>query len=134
MKKIITLMAVATILTCIAPACKKNDVQQTPLQKLQAKWFLVTDVYNDHYSGADHTTTLTGTANDYAEFKTDGNVFSSVSGYTNTTPYNLINDTKLKIDTDTYDIKTLTANSLVLYIKTLYGGTDYDEETITFKK
>ena len=137
MKKFITSIAAATILICSMPGCKKSsDTQQPPqttLQKIQAKWFLATDVYNDHYSGTDHIVTQLG-ANDYVEFKTDGNVFSSVSGSTNTTTYSLISDTKLKVDTDIYDIKTLTSNSFILYIKTLYSGSDYDEETITFKK
>lgn len=132
MKKIISSIAVAILLLSV-PACNKKDTPQTTQQKILGKWILVTDVYNDHYLGADHISTQTGTANDYAEFKSDGNVYSSVSGFTNTTTYSIVSDTKINIDGDVYDIKTLTTNALILYIKNVYGA-DYDEETITFKK
>ena len=43
-------------------------------------------------------------------------------------------DTQITIDSvNTYDIKTLTSNSLVLYTKEL-DGTDYYEETLSLMR
>lgn len=139
MKKIITSLAVVTLIVLCITACKKTDTQQplqTTLQKIQAKWQLQSLVENDHISGTDHITTITGNANDYIDFRTDGKVYSSISGNTDVATYSLTSsDTKILIDgIDTYDIKSLTSNSFILYIKQLSGGSDFDETTINMKK
>ena len=44
-------------------------------------------------------------------------------------------ETKILIDfVNSYDIKTLTANSFIIYKKDMVGASDYDEETITWTK
>ncbi len=139
MKKIITSLAVVTLIVLCNTACKKTETQQpqqSTLQRIQAKWQLQSWVENDHISGTDHITTITGNANDYIDFRTDGKVYSSISGNMDVATYSLTgSDTKILIDgTDTYDIKTLTSNSFILYIKQLSGGSDFDETTISMKK
>jgi hypothetical protein len=139
MKKIITSIVIVTLVTMFLQACKKSDttttLPQTTLQKIQAKWTLESIVENNYYSGSNHTNTTTGTSTDYLDFKTDGKVYYSISGFTDVVTYSLINDTRILIDgTETYEIKTLTANSFVLYQKTIRNATDYDEETIIMKR
>jgi hypothetical protein len=136
MKKFITFIAVATFLVCLFPACKKPDTQAplTTEQKLQAKWQLDTYAENDHFSGADHVQNLTGGANDYLDFRSDGKVYVSLFGIKDTSIYALSGDTKIVIDgAVVYDIKTLTANSLIMYQKDI-SGSDFFEQTFTMKK
>lgn len=138
MKKIITSVAVAILITFCLPACKKSSETQPPqttLQKIQAKWQLQTWLDNDHYSGVDHITNSTGGANDYLDFRTDGIVYFSLFGSKYTATYALSGDTKIVFGgTDTYDIKTLTSTSFIIYSKETFGGTDYEEQTFTMKK
>lgn len=138
MKKIITSITMLMLLAFYLPSCKKTDTQQeqSTLQKIQAKWSLVSIIDNDHYAGADHISTTTGTATDYFEFKTDGKIYYSVSGFTDVVTYSLVNNnTQILIDgSETYDIKTISANSFVMYRKELRSGSDYDEETLTLRK
>ena len=141
MKTIITSLALAALIICFLPSCKKTETAsstttQTPLQKILGKWGLQSIIDNDHYAGADHITTTTGTPADYFEFKTDGKIYYSISGFTDVVTYSLKNnDTQILIDgTETYDIKTLNASSFIMNQKTLRSGSDYDEETITLKK
>ena len=140
MKKVITSIVIVTLVTMYLQACKKSDTTaatstQTVLQKIQYKWTLERIVDNNYYSGADHINTTTGTSSDYFDFKKDGKVYFSFSGITDVVTYSLINDTQILIDgTETYQIKTLTANSFVLYQKNIRNATDYDEETIIMKR
>ena len=137
MKKIITSIAIVTLFTFCLTACKKSsDAQQpqTTLEKIQAKWQLQTFLENDHYSGSDHITNITGTANDYLDFKTDGKIYYSLQGHKDTVTYSLVSDIQLLIHgTSKYDIRTLTANSFIFYGKNV-SGSDYLEETFTMKK
>lgn len=137
MKKIITSVAVATLLIFCLSACKKSSDTQTPqttLQKIQAKWQLENYYENDHYSGADHIKNTVGTSGDYLDFRSDGKVYTSLFGYKDTVTYSLITDTQLLIDgVSKYDIKTLTTNSFVIYGKDV-SGSDFLEEKITMKK
>lgn len=136
MKKIITLIAVATLIIVSLNACKKNDAQptQTTLQKIQAKWLLQNYLENDHYSGLDHIKNLTGGANDYLDFRTDGKVYVSLFGSKDTSTYALSGDTKIVVDgVNIFDIKTLTENSFIIYQKDI-SGSDFLEQTFTMKK
>lgn len=141
MKKIITSIVLVIFVTVYLQACKKStDVgpQLTTLQKLQAKWLIVTDLENDHYTGVDHIRNSTGGPNDYVDFRTDGKVYVSAFGYLDTSVYTLSGDTKIIISS-TYgsptnlEIKTLTYNSCTLYQKDI-SGADFYEETMTLKK
>src|ERR1035437_4655151 len=107
MKKIITSIAIVTLITFCLPACKKSsDTQQpqTTLQKMQAKWQLETLFQNDHFSGTDHIMNITGTASDYLEFRTDGKSYYSIQGNKDTVTYSLVSDTQLLIEKIKYDI------------------------------
>lgn len=117
------------------PACKKADKKQTTSEKIQGKWNVETDVFNDHFSGQDNISTYTGQPGDAVDFRADGKVYSTIAGSSDTSAYTLSGDTKISIEgAATYDITTLTSNSFVLHDKENMGGSDFEEETITLKK
>lgn len=135
MKKIITSAVLVLLVTFYLPACKKSDKKQTTIEKIQGKWQLQTDIDNEHLSGQDNITTITGGPADIFDFRTDGKVYSNLQGQADTSTYVLSGDTKIVIHGFvTYDITTLTSNSFILHIKETLGGTDFDEETISLKK
>ena len=135
MKKFITSAILALLVTFYLPACKKSDKKQTTLEKIQGVWQLETDVDNEHVSGQDNITTITGAAGDILDFRTDGKVYSNLQGEADTSTYALSGDTKIVIEgIVTLDITTLTANLFVLHNKEILGGTDFSEETLTLKR
>lgn len=117
-------------------SCKKesNPAPKTTLEKILGKWSHKTSVFNYFYSGMPHVITITGTAADYADFRTDGKVYSYITGAYDTVSYSIISDVKMWIDdpTQVYDIQTLTDKDLKIYNKESYPGGDYDESTLTF--
>ena len=135
MKRFITSAILALLITFYLPACKKSDKKQTTLEKIQGAWQLESDIWNDHISGQDNITTVTGDPGDIIDFRTDGKVYVNIGGFTDTSAYALSGDTKIILaGTQIYDIKILTANSFILYTKEITGGSDFSEETITLKK
>ncbi len=135
MKKIVTAAMVALSILFLLPACKKSDKQPSTLEKIQGKWQLDNEVFNDHLSGQDNITNISGVAGDIADFRTDGKVYTTIQGQSDTSTYALSGETKIVIDDSIiYDIKTLTTSSFVLYNKENDTGTDYYEQTINFKK
>lgn len=136
MKKIIYLMALIALLTFFLTACKKSDKQpKTTIEKVQGKWSLQSEVLNQHVAGHDDITTTPGEANDIIDFRTDGKVYSVVTGIQDTSTYALSGDTKIILDgTQSYDIKELTSSSFIIYNKEIYGTDEYDEITISLKR
>lgn len=135
MKKFITSVALVLLVTFYLPACKKKDKQQTTIEKIQGKWQLESDIFNDHISGQDNITTITGGPADILDFRTDGKAYVNIGGFTDTSTYTLSGDTKIVLaGIQTFDIITLTANSFILYNKETTGASDFEEETITLKK
>lgn len=131
-------MAVATLMVLSITSCKKSsDIQQpqTAIEKILGIWQLQTLIENSHFSGADHIYTTSGIASDKFDFRADGRIYYSISGGKDTVAFNLPSETKILIDfVNSYDIKTLTANSFIIYKKDMVGASDYDEETITWTK
>lgn len=130
------------LLLCISfIACKKSETSDpvhvpTTLEKILGKWKFESVVENNFYSGSSHITTLTGTAPDYADFRSDGKLYSSFQGYTDTTAYGIISDKKMWIDRpgDTNEIKVLTGTNFQIYQKEIYNPTEYYESTVNLKK
>ena len=145
MKKLL-LFGFATVL--VFTACKKKTEEVVPVvpvktttEKIQAVWKVTSLVYNDFYSNANHPFTQTGIATDYVDFRTNGKVYvqfgnPSSASSRDTSSYTIVNDNTIKIDTDNFEIKTLTANQLVLYNKTINSTTplEYDESTFNLNK
>jgi major membrane immunogen (membrane-anchored lipoprotein) len=134
MKKITRILAAIAVSAFLLTACKKNDTKASTAQKIQGTWQVKSEIYNEHINGADHIDTTLGTSNTTIEFRNDGKVYSNFFGQKDTAAYTLVGDTQITIDSvNTYDIKTLTSNSLVLYTKEL-DGTDYYEETLSLMR
>ena len=90
---------------------------------------------NDHFSGEDNITSITGTASDIIDFRTDGKVYTNIQCQADTTTYVIAGDSKITINGDQdYDITRLTSNSFILHEKVNASGTDFYEETLTLKK
>ena len=67
MKKNIQLLLIIVIASHFA-ACKSKDKQpQTTIEKIQARWTLESQVENEHISGQDNVTNISGTAADVIE-------------------------------------------------------------------
>ena len=135
MKKVIPSAALIFLAIFCMEACKKSDNPQSTLQKVQSNWQLVSEIVNVHISGQDNITTITGTSADYVDFRADGKVYSDIQGSTDTAAYALSGNTKIIINgSSSFDITTLTSNSLILHDKESLGGTDFAEETMSLKK
>ena len=135
MKKIIASATLVLMTAFCLLSCKKSDKQPTTMEKIQGKWQLVTDVFNDHISGQDDINTITGGSGDIIDFRTDGKVYSNIQSVGDTSTYVLSGETKIVINGNlNYDITTLTSNSFILHEKENAGGTEFYEETITLKK
>ncbi len=140
MKSVKTTLAALLFTAAILPwvSCKKESASSNnPAQdKIIGKWKLLSTVTNDFYAGTPHITTYTGTAADYADFRTDGKIYAFINGNYDTSAYAKISNTKMWIVTtsDTFDIQTLTDTDLKLYRKETYNPGEYYETTITLKK
>ena len=130
-KTMIVLLAGAALFT----ACKKTDTTtQTTAQKVVGKWALVSSVSTENWQGTSNTSTTTYTAADYADFRTDGKVYSHSEGSFDTATYKVISDLLIAVETDTAQIQTLTSNSMVIYRKQILNSNSYTEDKTTFKK
>jgi hypothetical protein len=133
MKKILTSVLLLSFLFTFVASCKKDDKPKPTSERVLGKWSIQSLTENDHYSGQDHISVTPGDPGDFVDFRSDGKVYSNVTGYPDTSSYTVVSDTRITIDTDGYDIKTLTDNSFVLYSKDTYGS-DYFEATISLKR
>jgi|SRR5690242_11774773 len=133
MKKFLSAFAILAFFSFSFTACKKEKTK-TAAEQIVGTWQLTSIVYNEHTNGADHTISSNDfTSSDTYEFRADGTVYATVQGSSDNSTYT-ISDNKLTItDDDTYDIKTLDAHNMVLYVKDV-NGADYTEATITFKR
>ncbi len=129
-KTVLMIMAGVAVLS----ACKKSGSNTTVQQKIVNKWGVESIVNNYYYSGSTQTNTTAGASGDYFDFRSNNMVYSKVGASLDTTTYSILNDQSVKIDVDTFQIKTLTDNSFVLYNKTVFSPTSYDETTLSLGK
>ena len=137
-KGILILMAGAVIFT----SCKKSNdsTAATTQQKITAKWGVASTIDKEFHFGVTNTINYTGLAADYVDFRNDGKVYTYInSSYGDTAVYTILDDSHVRFfypthsDADTFEIKTLTESSLVLYSKQVLGA-DYTETTANLKK
>jgi hypothetical protein len=133
MKKILTSVILVSSLVFSVASCKKEDKPKPTSERVLGKWSIQSLTENDHYSGQDHLSVTPGDPTDFVDFRSDGKVYSNVTGFPDTSAYTIVSNNKIMIETDSYDIKTLTDNSFVLYSKDDYGA-DYFEATISLKR
>lgn len=132
MKKNILYAGIASVL--IFAACKKNnDKPSSP--SLVGKWSLVSENIIDVENGIGvDTINYTGNAADYVDFRSDHYVYSSVASITDTSAYQILNNNKVVIDIDTFDIQSLTATAASLYSKVFDDDSTYSKITLNLKR
>lgn len=137
MKKLLYFFAVTIGFSILMTSCKKDD-ETTTTQKIQARWNFQKQINYENDMGVIYRDTITGSAGDYVEFKTDGKVYSSISGITATSNYEVLGNNKvvtwlIPSEKDTINIQTLTASQLILFGH--YEDPGYvSESTIYFTK
>ncbi|HEX8277701.1 MAG TPA: hypothetical protein VF540_03370, partial [Segetibacter sp.] len=115
-------------------ACKKNDDNNNNnsaiLEKLKGKWTVNNYTTNQYYSNSSHLTTISVNPGDYIEFSTDGKLYIRLFSSVDTLAYSIVPNNRIVFDyIDTFDIKTLTANQLVLTNKKADSEQSYYEQT-----
>ena len=145
MKKLFSallLMIACTGILCIS-SCKKKDKEKITLQKLQGKWKVVSFVANFHDLQGDHPSPSDPVnATDSYDFNTDGKVYITKSGVTNSYPYTFTNyaatgENKVEFLQVSWTIQTLTDTALKLYHKRTPDPSkpdDFQEYTINLSK
>jgi hypothetical protein len=115
-------------------ACKKDAATPGAAEKILGTWTLQSDIYHQYVGGIDYSDTTLGMGTTF-KFTSDGTASIETPGQgTSSAVYYLTGDTQITIGgTNTYDIKTLTSNALILYSKHTQG-TDYYEETISLSR
>ena len=128
--------AALLILSCFF-ACEKKDnpVQATETElKVRHKWDFEKFVYNENFGGTAATDTTLALPGEYAEFRDDNKVYAYSPAIGNdTSSYSIIGTTAIVIDSDTFQIRTLTATQFVIFSRFVYGS-DFEEEEIHLRR
>ncbi|WP_165851818.1 lipocalin-like domain-containing protein [Chryseobacterium pennipullorum] len=115
MKRTIFILLVSVLFLSITE-CTRDDYSDKPAQeRILGKWKLVSIVTEVIRPSAPvETSTEYGPEGNYFDFRNDGNVYYSMDGNEEQSEsYRIENEDTLKISTEPYFIKELTANKLV---------------------
>jgi len=120
--------------TALFTACKKTDTAATTTaQKVLGKWTFVSKLTREKFQGTWKSYNITGQPGDYADFRTDGKLYSYANTEYDTSSYAIISDKLLKFNKDTFQINTLTTNSFVIY-QSDFATKDSSDVTTTLKR
>jgi hypothetical protein len=127
MKKVILLSLVAI---GIFASCRKETASSVSTADLiQKKWGLIS-TQNVEYVGTtnvvDTIITTPAAITDSIEFKTNNTAVASFMGMTDTISYQILSDTKMILDADTFTINTLNLNDFVMTYSNRVDSTHYD--------
>ena len=121
MKKLILALAFIGILASCGKDSTSTTTPPSSTALLQNKWNLIS-IQDIEYVGASTSIVDTvisyGVTGDYIQFNANNIAYERIAAGNDTLSYNLISDTKLVYNGDTFKVNTLTANDLVL---TYYG-------------
>ena len=134
MKKVILLSLVAI---AIFASCRKETTSSmSTTEMVQKKWGLIS-TQDVEYVGTTNVvdTIITNTfgTTDSIEFKTDNTAVANIMGTTDTISYQILSDTKMILDADTFTINTLTLNDFVMTYSNRVDTPNYDN-IITLKR
>ena len=134
MKKIMFLATTVIMFVVVTSSCKKSDSGST---SIVGKWTYLKSVYTETNITTNTVVTNTTTTfnnGSYADFRTDGKMYSynSTSGYRDTLSYN-VSGNNITVGTATDVIKLLDANNLQVYWTQTTGNLK-DEETSYFSR
>jgi len=134
MKKVILLSLVAI---GIFASCRKETTSSVSTADLiQKKWRLIStqDVqYVGTTNVVDTIITYPYATTDSIEFKTNNTAVASFFGMIDTVSYQILSDTKIAIDADTFTINTLTVSDFVMTYNNRVDTPHYDN-IITLKR
>ena len=134
MKKVILLSLVAI---AIFASCRKETTSSmSTTEMVQKKWGLIStqDVeYVGTTNVVDTIITYTYGTTDSIEFKSDNTAVANFMGMTDTISYQILSDTKMILDADTFTINTLTLNDFVMTYSNRVDTPNYDN-IITMKR
>ena len=134
MKKVILLSLVAI---AIFASCRKETTSSmSTTEMVQKKWGLIS-TQDVEYVGTTNVvdTIITNTfgTTDSIEFKSDNTAVANFMGMTDTISYQILSDTKMILDADTFTINTLTLNDFVMTYSNRVDTPNYDN-IITMKR
>jgi hypothetical protein len=143
------LFALSTVATLLFTACQKDkeddntpddDVNEEFVMptgepaKVMGKWQVGSITVNNHFAGEDHIETYTGTAADYADFKSTGKLHTFFGGTLDVSNFTVRSASQITIDGDLADVKVLSDSKMVIYDKDKTGTFGFTEITYDLKK
>ena len=135
MKKVILLSLVAI---AIFASCRKETTSSmSTTEMVQKKWGIIS-TQDVEYVGTTNVvdTIITNTfgTTDSIEFKSDNTAVENIMGMTDTISYQILSDTKMILDADTFTINTLTLNDFVMTYSNRVDTPNYYDNIITLKR
>jgi hypothetical protein len=113
-------------------ACKKDKPSQTEL--LNGKWKVISVNTKDVEKGIVNNDAYAGKVTDFITFKENNVVEIAIDGPAKAELFTLLPNNKIIIAGDEFDIKTLTANSCILFHKDFVDDKNFEEQTVTLSK
>ncbi len=123
-KAFFLLLATATLFSC------KKDKDP----ELQGKWTVDNIVIKEYINGSLTSTTSEPGNGMTIDFQSNGNVVINKNGAIESYPYSQPAENLVTFDGDTYEVRNLDENNVILYVKMDWGGNDYDEAFVTMKR
>lgn len=128
--------------TIVFASCGKNNYTILPQQQIIAKWAIVSNI-SAQYGRYPYRDTIYGAMLDYATFTTDRKVFwyltpnRGIRNGHDTSTYLILNKSFIKLDRDTFQIRTLSNDSLIIFNRKYFDGSfgiDSADMLLSFKK
>lgn len=128
MKTLLRITLGLMLTTVVIASCDDDDDDnRTTEQKLQNRWLVDSISYRTVTGVTESIIVQPGTATDYYDFRSDGNLYYKLGmAEPDTVSYNIINDEQVVVDGDTAAIETLTENRLIGSTKIQLSPTSYN--------
>jgi len=129
-----TIVSLLSLSIVVFAACKKNNDKSTA-ERLQGKWILQKEVWNNHNNTDYKDSSSYTTRDNYMTFTSNNQViYHDPYSADDTVAFKMLNDQTLLIDQDTITITKLTDTELNWYFKETYSAGRWYEEWDTFTK
>lgn len=126
------LSILSLIILFVFTACKK-DKNETP--SLQGKWTVENNVYKEYSGGSLSNTYTDPGAGTTMDFQNNGQmVITYPDKHTDVLSYTLQPNSKVNIDGDIFEIRSLTSSNVTLFLRQDYGLGNYDEVYMNLKR
>lgn len=129
MKRVLLL---SLLVLLILSACKKKN--EEVIISLQGKWIAENDVYKEYGNSVLTYTYTYPYEKTTFDFQKSNNLLITDEYGIETYPYTIQNGTRVTFAGDTYEIRNLTAKSVVLYYREEYAPGSYMEYFLNLKK